>query len=415
MPQCLHPDRASTSRLHRAARATKLVGMRALRLVAIAVVALAGVAGCDGVETAARDAIIAIFYAEDAKPAPADAVAVQAVAETTPVLDGSDAADDPAIWVDPDEPGRGWLIGTNKRRGIEVYDMTGVRRWQLDAGRVNNVDLRAGVMVSGTQRIVAGATNRTTVRIDVWALDPATGELADLLSEPLPAAMDDPYGFCLYLSPVDGTLYAFATAKEGGARQWRLRDTGAGTLRGEFVRAIPTDTQPEGCVADDANRTVFIGEEDVGIWRLNAEPDSASERRLIATTRPTAEAEAPVDASPHRLTADVEGLAVYAPPQGHPDAGFLIASSQGNWTYVVFDRKPPHRYRGTFQVADGPTVDGAGETDGIDVAASPVGAAYPGGLLVVQDGYNVDADGKPARQNFKLVSWADVAAALSLD
>ena len=382
--------------------------------LAAAIVTVCSVAACD-VETTLRDAIIAVFYAEDAKPAPADAVAVHAVAETTPVLDGSDAADDPAIWVDPANPEQGWLLGTNKRRGIEVYDMGGVRRWQLDAGRINNIDLRADVMVSGTERIVVGATNRTTVRIDIWALDAATGELADLLAEPLPAGMDDPYGFCFYRSPADGTLHAFATAKEGGARQWRLADTGEGTLRGEFVRAIDTDTQPEGCVADDANRTVFIGEEDVGIWRLGAEPDDPAPRRLIATTRPAAEAEAPRLDSPHRLTADVEGLAIYAPAPDDAKAGYLIASSQGNWTYVVLDRAPPHRYRGTFQIADGPLIDGAGETDGIDALATPIGTAYPQGMLVVQDGYNVDAAGESAHQNFKLVSWADVAAALALE
>ena len=56
-----------------------------------------------------------------------------------------------------------------------------------------------------------------------------------------------------------------------------------------------------------------------------------------------------------------------------------------------------------------------GETDGIDVVAVPVGADYPKGLLVVQDGYNVDAAGEKQNQNFKYVSWADVADALALD
>lgn len=387
---------------------------RSLGMICAAALALASVASCD-VETAARNAIIALFYRQEAKPPPADAVAVQAVAETEPVLDGSDAADDPAIWLDPDVPGRGWLLGTNKRRGIEVYDLTGARRWRLDAGRVNNVDLRSGVVVSGKEKVVVGATNRTTGHIDVWALDPATGELADLLAAPLPSGMGDPYGFCLYRSPLDDSLYAVATAKEGGARQWRLEDAGAATLRGELVRSIATDSQPEGCVADDANRTLFIGEEDVGIWRFGAEPsDPAAERRLIASVRPSAEAEAPIIGSPHRLTADVEGLAIYSPPGEGPDAGYLIASSQGNWTYVVFDRAPPHRYRGTFQVLDG-DIDGAGETDGLDVVAAAAGPAYPQGLLVVQDGYNLTADGDNAYQNFKLISWADVAAGLRLE
>ena len=58
------------------------------------------------------------------------------------------------------------------------------------------------------------------------------------------------------------------------------------------------------------------------------------------------------------------------------------------------------------------TVDGTEETDGIDLVAAPVGADYPAGLLVVQDGFNYDSDGARINQNFKLVSWADVRSNL---
>ena len=369
---------------------------------------------CD-VETALRDMIIMLFYETDPQAAPADAVSVVASAETVPVMDGSDAADDPAIWINERDPAASWVVGTNKRRGLEVYDLAGARHGRVDAGRVNNVDVRT-VEVSGAQVVVVGGTNRTTNTIDVWALDQETGALTDLLAAPIPTDLDDPYGFCLYRSPDSGGLYAIATDKAGGAAQWHLADTGAGKLRGERVRTIHTDTQPEGCVADDANGVLYIGEEGVGVWRLGAEPDDpADAKELIATVRPEEEAEAPDPGSPHRLTADVEGLAIYAPPNAAPEAGYLIASSQGNWTYVVFDRSPPHAYRGTFRVADGDGIDGAGETDGIDVVAAPVGANYPKGLLVVQDGYNVGPAGEKQNQNFKYVSWADVADALALD
>ena len=44
-------------------------------------------------------------------------------------------------------------------------------------------------------------------------------------------------------------------------------------------------------------------------------------------------------------------------------------------------------------------------------ASAALGAQFPDGLLVAQDGRNIT----PAeRQNFKFVSWAKVAAALGL-
>ena len=322
---------------------------------ATVVTALVLLPSCD-VETVLRNVVITVFYETDPLPQPTDTVTVSPRMETQPVVDGSDAADDPAIWINPVDPSASWIIGSNKRRGLEVYDLQGVRRWRLDAGRLNNVDLRAGVTVSGADLIVVGGTNRSTVTVDVWALDPVSGQLRDLLAAPIPAEMDDPYGFCLYRSPRDGVLYAFATAREGGAVQWRLADTGAGSLRGERVRAIHTETQPEGCVADDANGVLYIGEEGVGIWRLGAEPDDAADaKELIATVRPQEDAEAPDTNSPHRLTADVEGLAVYAPPDAAP--GPVISSPRaraiGRTWFLIARRRMRIAARSALRTAPG--------------------------------------------------------------
>ena len=50
---------------------------------------------------------------------------VVAVVETDPVPNGDGAADDPAIWVDRDDPSRSTVIGTDKDGGLGVYDLTG--------------------------------------------------------------------------------------------------------------------------------------------------------------------------------------------------------------------------------------------------------------------------------------------------
>ena len=68
---------------------------------------------------------------------------------------------------------------TNKVRGFVVYGLDGAIVATSDVGRVNNVDLRDGVDIGGQRTIVVAATNRTTETIDVLALDPETGSLAD--------------------------------------------------------------------------------------------------------------------------------------------------------------------------------------------------------------------------------------------
>src|SRR5687767_6068709 len=70
---------------------------------------------------------------------------VMASAETPPVgTQARDAADDPAIWVDPNDRKRGVIIGTDKQAGLYVYDLTGKQLQYLPGGKPNNVDLREG-------------------------------------------------------------------------------------------------------------------------------------------------------------------------------------------------------------------------------------------------------------------------------
>ena len=81
--------------------------------------------------------------------------------------------------------------------------------------------------------------------------------------------------------------------------------------------------------------------------------------------------------------------------------GFLIASSQGDFTYNLYRRTAPHELLRKVAVADGPNADGCERTDGIDAVAAPLGPAFPRGLFVCQDNTNIE----PAKgnQNFKYV------------
>ena len=358
-------------------------------------------AGCDPLTTV-RCGMTAILESAGPDPQPSDTQTVTATTETVPVDDPCDAADDPAIWVNEDNPEASLIVASNKVRGLLVYALDGSVVSRLDSGRINNVDLRGGIRVGGEETIVVAGTNRTTKTLDILALDAGSGQLAPLGDPIDPEFAADPYGICLYHSAASGDLYVFANAQDGAVGQWRLDDNGRGGLSGAPVRSWMLASQPEGCVADDANGWLFIGEEEAGIWRFDAEPTAS-------TDRPTAVDRTGLgEPGGGRLAADVEGLALYAPPGSSNRDGFLVASSQGNHTYVVYDRAPPHAYRGTFRIAGEGSIDGTEETDGIDLVAAPVGPDYPAGLLVVQDGFNYEPDGSRTNQNFKLVSWENV-------
>lgn len=344
------------------------------------------------------------FYeAHSPGPAIKGSVTVTAAAETDVVRDPCDSADDPAIFFNAQNPQKSLVLGTNKARGVNVYDLTGKEIHHAEAGAINNIDIRQNIRAGGEEIALVGGSDKGASLLRLWKLDPATGVLIDIAEKPIPTKVEtETYGFCFYQRKETDELYGILTDKSGAVEQWQLTANESGKFAGEFVRKLRVSTQPEGCVVDDVNGKLFVGEEDVGIWVFNADPKAGDEGQLIAKTGyGTAEGS--------WLTADVEGLDLYIPDANDKSSGYLVASSQGNDTYVLFDRTPPYAYRGAVQVKD-KTGRIVGDTDGLAVHSANFGPGFPKGLLVIQDGTNETADRSEHHQNFKIVSWQDIMA-----
>ncbi len=309
--------------------------------------------------------------------------------ETDPVPSIGDAADDPAIWVHPIDPSLSLLLGTDKRGGLAVYDLAGRQRQYLPDGQLNNVDLRYGFPLGGAEVTLVTASNRSDNRIAAYRIEVGTRTVVPVPREGLQLSFSV-YGACMYHSPVTGQFFTFITSQGGRVEQWALSDDGLGQVTGQLVRSFAVGSQTEGCVADDDRALLFVSEEAVGIWQYGAEPGDGNQRVQVDSTGPGG-----------HLAADVEGLALYRTAGG---GGYLIASSQGKSEFVVYDRQPDHRYVVTFQVQAGDGIDAVSGTDGIEVASAALGAAFPYGVFVAQDGRNDEAN-----QNFKLVSWQVIA------
>ena len=325
---------------------------------------------------------------------------VRARVETVPANSFGDAADDPAIWADPDTPANSLVVATDKKAGMYLYDMQGRVVQFLPDGKMNNVDLREGFLLDGTPVVLVAASNRTDDSIALYRLDTAARRLVDVADGIQPTALDDPYGLCMYRSARDGSTYVFITGDDTRLRQWRMLDAGGGKVRAEFVRELAFESQTEGCVVDDANAALYVNEEDVALWRLSAEPDGGDGR--VALDR--------VDANP-QLRDDLEGIGLYDLGDGR---GYLVLSSQGNDTYAVYRREGDQEYLGSFAVVADPAsgIDGISETDGLDVSSANLGPGFEHGAMVAQDGRNV----MPVEnQNYKYVSWTDIAEALGLE
>lgn len=323
-----------------------------------------------------------------------------ATVETDPVETGGDAADDPAIWINPADPAQSVIIGTQKQSGLYVYGLDGKQIQFLPDGRMNNVDLRSGFRLGGREVTLVTASNRTTKGISIYTIDPATRMLTDVADGLQDTGFDDPYGLCMYRSAKTKKTYVFVNQGDGKMRQWELVEGPAGKVRAKLMRDLPFGSQVEGCVADDETGMLYTGEEDVGVWREGAEPRGGPARNMLAK----------VTDNP-KLKDDMEGIGLYAQADGK---GYLVVSSQGNDSYAVFRREGNNDYVGSFRIgADmAAGIDGVSETDGLDVTSMAAGPAFPNGLMVAQDGRNVSP---PEHQNFKLVPWERIAKALGLD
>lgn len=312
---------------------------------------------------------------------------------------GDDAADDPAIWVHPSDPSKSLIFGTNKSGGLAAYNLAGKEVAYYDLGKVNNVDILADVPIAGSKITILGCSNRTKQSVDLFSVNPDDGSLTGIAAVPLlvdPKTIDDVYGFCLGRNIDDGTVYAVLNGKNGHLEQYALVAEGK-RFNWKLVRQMDFDSQTEGMVADSELGWLYVGEEAVGVWKLPLVPREGERagprvQRLLKGGS--------VKTNPH-LVADIEGIALARYADGR---GYLVVSSQGNFTYALFERAGDNEYLGSFKITDAPAVDGAEETDGLDVVTDSLSPAFPHGLLVVQDGFNY-ARGNIVPQNFKYVDW----------
>ena len=287
--------------------------------------------------------------------------------ETDPITDTKDAADDSVILASPNGK-QVAIIGTNKRRGIELYSIEGRKLAQRNDGRLNNVD----AITSSIPHIFnVAVSNRTSRSIDIYTIDIQTHSIKKIRSIPL--SMDEPYGLCtsrkaIYVGNKDGLVQSWTWDGKGPTSEYRLA------------------SQTEGCVVDRNESYLYVGEEERGIWQFDL---STGKRQLVF----------PVDNK--WLTADVEGIDIYQ----RDNKNYLIASSQGNDTYTTFDLetlKPLLRFK--IEESNQLGIDGTEDTDGVSIHAGPI-QHFPLGLLVVQDGYNMSIEGEKDNQNFKVIDW----------
>ena len=385
---------------------------------------------------------------------------------------GNVDSDDPEVWIHPDDTADSLVIGAEKEAGMTVFDLRGAVVQHIpaappprpgdEAGRLNNLDVLYDVPIGHHDEDIVVVSDRGLDKLHVFRIDEDAAEDRDHPVTEI-TAPGTPYVFASSQDEVNeqNTAYGLTTWKSGDGTVYvivtrehrtdlallRLTPNDDGTVGYQVVRraALPSaftlpdgtswtpcdepgrEPQSEGLAVDDQRGLVYISQEGVGIWRADADlrpftpvlVDKVREFGVPATyDAQTDECVAGPDPGygGTHLRADVEGLSIYHRAGGK---GYLIASSQGDSTYAVYDRVPCNRYLGQFRVGAGSSVDGTENTDSFFVTNVPVGQ-FRKGLMLVQDGDNtpheVDGNGEVREgTNFKYVPWESVATAFPTD
>lgn len=313
---------------------------------------------------------------------------VEASGQTDPVALEDDALDDPALWLHPTDPDRSLILGTNKKGGLIVYDLSGSRRQVvLEDRRPNNVD-RLQDAAAGIDLVFA--SERTRDAVLAFRVDPESLEVMPVPESSFPAGIPEVYGLCAYVDPADRRPRIVVNGKRGDVRIFSLMRSESGAWNVHRIeREFCIGGQVEGCVADPFHGWLYMGEEAVGVWRYPLDAASERPRELLDLVR------SPIGG---HLAADVEGVTLY---ERSASEGWILVSCQGEDRFAAYDRASG-RYAGSFGVTlrlpDGST-DRVTHTDGLCASSAAIGTRFPRGLLIVQD------DNAGSGQNFKIVDW----------
>ena len=334
-----------------------------------------------------------LIFAACARPPaePADgpaAVTVAAVAETAPTAE--DGANGVAIWVNADDPTKSLILGAGGSGGLEVYGLDGALRQQLGDIESTHVAVRYGFTIGGRPKPLVLVYESLSSSLLGYTID-AAQSLVRLPGAAI-VADDELTGLCTFQSPITGTVFALGMTDGGQMLQWELFAAGD-TLEGRLVRSVPLGKGVEYCVVDDANATMYYGDEALGVLSVPVEPETDPSRAVVEMIAPRG-----------GIAEEIKGLALV---HGADGAGLLLVSDVSAERLAVYALDGT--LKGRLQIGAGKGIDAVGESEGLALAAVPAGPDYPEGLFAIADQNN---DG--AHSNFKLVGWREARAALGI-
>jgi 3-phytase len=288
--------------------------------------------------------------------------------------------DDPAIWVNPADPAKSLIIGTDKdvEGALYVFDLEGkiiADKTVVGLKRPNNVDIAYGLMVAGDTLDIAVTGERFTHNMRIFSLPnmkPIDGGGIPVFEGETGVEFRDLMGVALYKRPSDGAIFAIMGRKTGptdGSYLWQylLEGTAEGTVEATLVRKFGIFSgikEIEAIAVDHELGYIYYSDENVGVRKYHADPEMGDEELALFGTE--------------GFTDDNEGISIFDAGNGK---GFILVSDQQANQFHIFQREGtsdnPHQHN-LLKVIKVST----NESDGSEISNVAFNATFKNGIFV---------------------------------
>jgi 3-phytase len=304
--------------------------------------------------------------------------------------------DDPAIWINRNDPAQSLIIGTDKNSdgALYVFNLEGkilANKTVKGLKRPNNVDIAYGLMLNGKPTDIAITTERMTHKLRIYSLPdlkPVDNGGIEAFAGETGNEYRDLMGISIYTAK-NGKMYAIVGRKNGPLKggyiwQYLLTDDGTGNVKAQLVRKFGEYSgkkEIESIAVDNELGYIYYSDEQVGVKQYYADPEKGNKQLAIFGTS--------------GFLADHEGISIY---KLSDTTGYILVSDQGANRFQVFNRegtksKPfEHHLLKVANVA-------ARQSDGSDVTAIPLNDTFKHGIFVVMSN----------DKTFHYYRWEDIA------
>ncbi len=281
--------------------------------------------------------------------------------------------DDPAIWINKNNPQESIVFGTDKDEvngGIYAFDLEGkiIKAKSLTGlSYPNNVDISHDFKINDSTTIdLLAFTEREKNQIRLFSVP--TMKMLDnggfkVFEEDSLINNRRPMGIAFYKNEKEATTYIIVSRKEGPLNnylyQYVLEADSLG-MKTKLVRKFGQFSgkkEIEAIAVDNELGYVYYSDEDHCIRKYYADPKMGNDELACFGA--------------DYFKRDIEGIAIVKYPN---NKGYIIVSNQQAHSFSIFDRNTNDFIKEVNL--------GTVETDGCDVTSVPLGTKFPNGLFV---------------------------------